>query len=70
MGAVACAVLRHPIKYCRFENPKAAKALPAIVNIGDAFSDSFAKDFTLEVDRIKVGVAPDQAPHDPARIRA
>ena len=37
----------------RFENPKAPKAMPAIVNIGDAFTDSFAKDFTLEVDRIK-----------------
>ena len=46
---------------CRFENPKVAKAVPPVVNFGDTLNfgeplaDSFAKDFTLELDRVKVG---------------
>ena len=44
----------------RFENPKVAKAVPPVVNFGDTLNfgeplaDSFAKDFTLELDRVKV----------------
>ena len=40
---------------CRFDN-KAAK-LPSVVKPGDlglAFSDSAAKDFCIEIDRVKV----------------
>lgn len=45
----------------RFENPKVAKTVPPVVNFGDTLNfgeplaDSFAKDFTLELDRVKVG---------------
>ena len=47
----------------RFENPKVAKTVPPVVNFGDTLNfgeplaDSFAKDFTLELDRVKVGGA-------------